>query len=119
MKSDYLMKSIQQGTLYLADLNPIKGHEQGGLRPVLVLQNNTLNRYLSTVVIAPITSNLEAKGLMTTYFIPAQKSQLKKDSVALLFQVRTIDKGRLKKPLGKITGFDFSELRVRLMRIFF
>ena len=112
------MKQINQGDIYLVNLNPVKGHEQAGLRPALVLQNNILNRNLNTVIIAPITSNLEAKGLMTTYFLPKKKSKLKKDSVALLYQIRTIDKTRLKKEVGHIGKSDFMQIRVKMMRVF-
>jgi mRNA interferase MazF len=112
------VKQINQGDIYLANLNPVKGHEQAGLRPVLVLQNNILNRNLNTIVIAPITSNLEAKGLMTTYFLSGKESGLKKDSVALLYQIRTIDKTPLKKEVGHISKKDFSQIRVKMMRVF-
>ena len=91
------MKEILQGAIYYADLSPVKGHEQAGYRPVLVLQNNVLNRFLNTIVIVPITSNLQAKGYLTTFFLPKKISKLPSDSVALLFQIRTLDKSRLKK----------------------
>jgi mRNA interferase MazF len=109
---------ITQGDIFLADLNPVKGHEQAGFRPVLVLQNNILNRHLRTVVIAPITSNLQLKGFMTTFFLNNKNSKLKKDSLALLFQIRTIDKSRLVKKTGELNQNNFSHLRVKLMRIF-
>ena len=112
------MKQINQGDIYLANLNPTKGHEQSGLRPVLILQNNILNRNLNTVVVAPITSNLESRWLTTTFFIPKSKTKLKKDSVALLFQIRTLDKSRLIKEVGRITRSDFANLRIELVRIF-
>lgn len=94
------MKSIKKGEIYLADLNPVKGHEQAGYRPVLVLQNNILNKNLKTVVIAPVTTNLKAKGFLTTYFLEKKISNLKFDSIALLFQIRTIDKSRLKRKIS-------------------
>lgn len=112
------MKQINQGDIYMADLAPAKGHEQTGLRPVLVLQNNILNRNLNTVVIAPITSNLQAKGFMTTHFLEKRKTRLKQDSLALLFQIRTLDKRRLKKEMGRISGREFAELRVKLTLLF-
>lgn len=112
------MKQVNQGDLYLVDLNPIIGHEQAGLRPVLILQNNILNRHLYTVVVAPITSNLKAKGLMTTYFLPAKLTKLRQDSVALLYQLRTIDKSRLIKEMGHLPKKDFSQLRAKMMRVF-
>jgi mRNA interferase MazF len=113
------MKQINQGDIYLANLDPIKGHEQAGVRPVIVLQNSILNRNLNTVIVAPLSSNLSAKGLMTTYFLPKKESGLQKDSVALLYQVRIIDKSRLKKELGHISSKNFSQLRVKMMRVFY
>lgn len=109
---------ITQGDIFLADLNPVKGHEQAGFRPVLVLQNNILNLHLNTVVIAPITSSLQLEGFMTTFFLDNKNSKLKKDSLALLFQIRTIDKSRLVKKIGELNQNNFSHLRVKLMRIF-
>ncbi len=84
--------NIKQGDIFLANLNPIKGHEQTGTRPIIILQNNILNKNLNTIIIIPITSNLAAKGKMTTYFLEKNVTNLNKDSVALLFQIRTIDK---------------------------
>lgn len=109
----------EQGDIYLADLRPVQGHEQGGLRPVVILQNNTLNRHLSTLVVAPFTTNLQSKGLMTTFFLSARKGHLPKDSVALLCQVRTIDKIRLIKYIEHLGKEDFLELRIQLLRIFY
>ncbi len=103
--------TIKQGDIFLADLNPIKGHEQAGTRPVLVIQNNILNKNLNTVIIIPITSNLAAKGKMTTYFLPQNISNLDKDSVALLFQIRTIDKSRLIKKIITLNQNSFKELK--------
>ena len=91
---------MKQGDIYLANLNPIKGHEQKGTRPVFIMQNNTLNNVLPTTVIIPITSNLKAKDSLITWFLPKEESKLKKDSVMLLFQIRTIDKKRLIKKVG-------------------
>jgi len=112
------IKSIKQGSIILADLNPIKGSEQGGYRPVLVMQNNILNKHLSTVVVAPITKNLKAKGFFTTFLIDKKSSGLSFDSLALLFQIRTIDKARLKKPLGTISTGQFLELKKQLALVF-
>ena len=112
------MRHINQGDIYLASLNPVKGHEQSGFRPVLILQNNILNRNLNTVIIAPLTSNLDAKGLMTTYFLPKKMSKLRKDSVVLFFQIRTIDKTRLRKEIGHISKKDFKDLKRQMMEVF-
>ena len=110
------MKQIKQGEIYFADLNPVKGHEQDGYRPVLILQNNLLNKHLNTVIIAPITTNLKAKGLLTTYFLPQKK--LKHDSVVLLYQIRTIDKARLKNRIFALSSYELANIREQLSLIF-
>ncbi|MBU4332552.1 type II toxin-antitoxin system PemK/MazF family toxin [Patescibacteria group bacterium] len=110
--------TIHQGEIYLANLNPIKGHEQAGFRPVLILQNNILNKNLSTVIIAPITSNLKAKGRLTTYFLSKEISGLDRDSVVLLFQIRTLDKERLQKRVGILSKEEFREIKQQLRFIF-
>lgn len=79
---------IQQGDIYSVNLNPVKGHEQAGIRPVVILQNNLFNKHLSTVIIIPLTSNLKAKEKISTYFIEKKKSGLNQDSIALMFQVK-------------------------------
>jgi len=109
---------MKQGEIYFADLNPIKGHEQGGYRPVLVLQNDIFNKHLNTVIIAPITTNLKAKGLLTTYFLAQKKSKLKYDSVVFLHQLRTIDKTRLKKLVSSPTSYELANIREQLSLIF-
>jgi len=111
--------NVNQGDIFLVDLSPIKGHEQGGFRPVLVLQNDTLNSYLSTVVIAPITSNMKFEGVITTYPLKKEVSGLKMDSVALLHQVRTIDKSRLMKRVGSLSDQEFRQLRAKMMWVFY
>ena len=90
--------------IFWADLNPVKGHEQAGIRPVLILQNNILNENLSTILVAPITTNLKAKGFLTTYFLTKKESHLEHDSVILLYQIRTIDKQRLQ---SKSSAYSF------------
>lgn len=109
---------ICQGDIYFTDLNPIKGHEQAGFRPVLIMQNNILNKNLNTVIIAPITSNLQAKGKLTTYFLPANISNLNQDSVILLFQIRTLDKKRLKKKISALNKGYFSQIKNQLRFVF-
>jgi len=109
---------IYQGDIYLADLSPIKGHEQAGMRPVLILQNNILNKNLNTIVIAPLTSNLKAKGKLTTYFLSSAVFNLKQDSVILLFQIRTIDKTRLIKKIISLDESIFYKIKEQLNYIF-
>ncbi|MDH5596547.1 MAG: type II toxin-antitoxin system PemK/MazF family toxin [Candidatus Peregrinibacteria bacterium] len=110
---------IKQGGIYWVDLDPVKGHEQAGKRPVLVLQNNELNENLNTVTVVPLTTNMAFKGFLTTYHLSAKQSGLKKDSLALLYQVRSIDKSRLLKKGGQLSTQDFSQMRIRLIRTFY
>lgn len=102
----------------MVNLNPVKGHEQAGLRPALVIQQDTLNHYLNTVIVAPITSNLSLKGKLTTHFLSKKESGLKQDSLILLYQIRTIDKIRLIKKVGRMEAGEFFDLRAKLMRMF-
>lgn len=112
------MKQLKQGQIYLADLNPMKSHEQAGFRPVLILQNNILNKNLNTVIIAPITGNLKAKGFLTTYFLPKKISRLKMDSVMLLYQIRTIDTSRLKKLASSLPFEEIEKIKKQLWFVF-
>ena len=109
---------LKQGDIVLANLNPTKGHEQSGYRPVLVLQNNTLNKNLTTAIIAPLTSNMKAKGLLTTCFLEKEKTSLPKDSVILLFQIRTLDKTRLKKKISNIGKKEYLRIKEQFKFIF-
>lgn len=109
---------INQGDIFLANLNPTKGHEQFSFRPILILQNNILNENLNTVIIAPITSNLIAKGFLTTYFLDKKTSKLKSDSLILLHQIRTIDKSRLKKKINNIGEQNVTNIKQQFEFIF-
>ena len=88
--------SVKRGDIYYADLSPVVGSEQGGLRPVLIIQNDIGNRYSPTVIAAAITSRMSKTHLPTHIDIYAERAGLAKDSVVLLEQIRTIDKQRLK-----------------------
>jgi len=112
------MQNICQGEIYLSDLSPTKGHEQSGYRPVLIMQNDILNQNLSTVVIIPITSNLKYKDNLTAYFLKKENSFLKNDSLALLFQIRSIDKSRLIKNVGGVNREEFLNIKKKLNNIF-
>ena len=92
-------KTIYRGDMYYADLSPVIGSEEHGIRPVLVIQNNVGNRYSPTIVVAAITSVILKAKLPTHYIIPAI-SGLEKDSLVLLEQVRTIDRKRLGEYIG-------------------
>ena len=94
--------NIRRGDIYYADLSPVVGSEQGGLRPVLIVQNDVGNRYSPTVIAAAITSRLGKTKLPTHIDVPSLTSGLSKDSVILLEQIRTIDKQRLKEKMGHL-----------------
>lgn len=93
---------VKRGDIYYADLSPVIGSEQGGVRPVLVVQNDVGNRYSPTVIAAAITSQINKAKLPTHIEIDAQDYGLSRDSVVLLEQVRTIDKKRLKEKIGHL-----------------
>ena len=88
---------IKRGDIFYADLRPVVGSEQGGVRPVLIIQNDTGNRHSPTVICAAITSKMNKAKLPTHVELNAEKYGIVKDSVILLEQVRTIDKSRLKE----------------------
>jgi len=94
---------VKRGDVYFADLSPVVGSEQGGVRPVLVIQNNIGNRFSPTVIVAAITAQIEKAKLPTHVEIDAQNYGFDRDSVILLEQIRTIDKQRL---TDKITQLD-------------
>lgn len=91
---------IKRGYLYYADLSPVVGSEQGGIRPVLIIQNDIGNKYSPTVIVAAITSQINKAKLPTHIEISANEYGLNKDSVILLEQIRTIDKKRLREKIG-------------------
>ena len=94
--------SVKRGDIYYADLSPVVGSEQGGMRPVLIIQNDVGNRYSPTVIAAAITSKMGKTRLPTHIDIYADKAGLAKDSVVLLEQIRTLDKRRLKEKMGHL-----------------
>jgi mRNA interferase MazF len=94
---------VKRGDVYFADLSPVVGSEQGGVRPVLVIQNNIGNRFSPTVIIAAITAQIQKAKLPTHVEIDAKRYGFERDSVILLEQIRTIDKQRL---TDKITHLD-------------
>ena len=97
MKENFV---VYRGEVYYADLSPVIGSEQGGLRPVLIVQNDVGNKHSPTTIIAPITSRFTKKPLPT--HVPLSNCGLAKDSIALCEQLRTIDKRRLKEKLGSM-----------------
>ena len=101
--------SIRRGDIYYADLSPVVGSEQGGVRPVLIVQNDVGKRYSPTVIAAAITSQQKA-NLPTHIPIIARDCGLSRDSVVLLEQIRTIDKQRLKEKMGSVDGESMSRV---------
>ncbi len=96
--------TIKRGDIYYADLSPVVGSEQGGVRPVLIVQNDVGNKYSPTVIAAAITSQRDKTNLPTHIKVNADNSGLAKDSIVLLEQIRTIDKQRLKEKMGSLDG---------------
>ena len=93
---------VERGDIYYADLSPVVGSEQGGIRPVLVIQNDIGNKYSPTVIAAAITSQINKAKMPTHIELAAKDYGLNKDSVILLEQIRTIDKRRLREKIGRI-----------------
>lgn len=94
--------NIKRGDIYYADLSPVVGSEQGGIRPVVILQNNIGNKHSPTVIAAAITSKTDKSRLPTHIEVDAVNNGLAKDSVILLEQLRTLDKVRLKEKMGHL-----------------
>ena len=94
--------TVHRGDIYYADLSPVVGSEQGGVRPVLIVQNDVGNRFSPTVIAAAITSRKDKTDLPTHIRLQAVGSGLAKDSIVLLEQIRTLDKQRLKERMGQL-----------------
>ncbi|MBQ9743045.1 MAG: type II toxin-antitoxin system PemK/MazF family toxin [Ruminococcus sp.] len=95
--------NIKRGDIYYADLSPVVGSEQGGIRPVLIVQNDVGNKHSPTVIAAAITSQQSKANIPTHISIGSETSGLSKNSVVLLEQVRTLDKRRLKEKMGCVS----------------
>ena len=93
---------VARGEIYFAELNPVQGSEQGGIRPVLIVQNDVGNAYSPTTIVLAITSQLNKARLPTHVAVPATESGLSRDSVILAEQVRTIDKSRLRQKVARL-----------------
>ena len=96
------MSIVKRGDIFYADLSPVVGSEQGGMRPVLIVQNDTGNKHSPTVIAAAITSQTSKARLPAHIELNAQSVGLTRDSVILLEQIRTIDKSRLRERMGKL-----------------
>jgi len=95
--------TVSGGEIWLADLNPTQGSEQSGTRPVLIIQNNSINRFTSTFLAIPLTTNLRRASLPTCVLVRQGEGALIKDSVALCHQLRVIDKLRLLRRRGAVS----------------
>jgi len=102
--------NIKRGEIVLANLDPIKGSEQGGIRPVLIIQNDEGNKFSPTTIIASITSKDFTKEYPTNVFMPRQDSNLDKDSTIMLNQIKTIDKSRIIKKIGLLDNFTMNKV---------
>lgn len=101
---------VKRGDIFYADLSPVIGSEQGGIRPVLVVQNDVGNKYSPTVIAAAITSKINKAKLPTHIEIDAKEYGLSRDSVILLEQVRTIDKQRLREKIGRLDDMQMEKV---------
>ena len=97
-----MVTSVKRGDIYYADLSPVVGSEQGGMRPVLIIQNDVGNKYSPTVIVAAITSRMGKTKLPTHIDVYADKAGVARNSVVLLEQLRTLDKRRLKEKMGHL-----------------
>ena len=106
---------VKRGDIFYADLSPVVGSEQGGIRPVIIVQNDVGNKYSPTVIIAAITSQINKAKLPTHVEISSEEYGLNKDSVVLLEQIRTLDKKRLKEKIGHMTEVDMRKVDEALL----
>lgn len=105
-----MSKIINRGDMYYADLNPVRGSEQGGVRPVLVIQNNRGNRYSPTVIVAAMSARIAGKTNLPTHYKVSVQENLSEESLVLLEQIRTIDKQRLQNYIGQLGSADMKQV---------
>ena len=106
---------VKRGDIFYADLSPVIGSEQGGIRPVIIIQNDIGNKYSPTVIVAAITSQINKAKLPTHVEISSEEYGLNRDSVVLLEQIRTLDKKRLKERIGHMTESDMKKVDKSLL----
>ena len=109
-----MVGSIKRGDIFLVNFQPIKGSEQGGIRPAIIIQNNISNKASPVVIVAAITSKIFEKEFPTNVFLKKHESGLEKDSTVLLNQIRTIDKARLIKRAGNLENFLMKKIDLAL-----
>ena len=108
------MNTVKRGEIYYADLSPVVGSEQGGMRPVLIVQNDTGNRHSPTIIAAAITSKTGKAKLPTHIALNGRSAGLNRDSIILLEQIRTLDKSRLRERMGRLDERTMSAVDVAL-----
>jgi len=108
------MVELKRGDIFLANLEPIIGSEQGGTRPVLILQNDLSNKYSPVTIIASLTSKKFTKEFPTNVFLSREDSKLDKDSTVLLNQIKTIDKSRIIKKISSLNPFLMSKVEMAI-----
>lgn len=106
---------VKRGDIFYADLSPVIGSEQGGIRPVIIIQNDIGNKYSPTVIVSAITSQINKAKLPTHVEISSVEYGLNRDSVVLLEQIRTLDKKRLKEKIGHMTDVDMKKVNNALL----
>ena len=111
MKNNWVYR---RGDIYCADLNPVIGYEQGGTRPVVVIQNDTGNKHSPTLIVATVTTKIAKKSNMPTHYLIGNNPAFRAPSVVMLEQIRTIDKRRIDSYLGKVTSREMAEIEKAL-----
>jgi len=106
---------VKRGEVWLADLNPTRGSEQAGVRPVAIFQNDTINNFTTTVITIPLTTNLRRAALPSSVSIRQGEGGVREDSVVLCHQLRLIDKTRLQKRLGTLSQSTISVIESRVL----
>ena len=102
--------NVSRGEIWLAGLNPVRGSEQAGMRPILIFQTDSINRFTTTIITIPFTTNLRRAALPSCVQVSANDGGLTSDSVALCHQLRVLDKTRLTRKLGKVSEIVIKEI---------
>lgn len=111
----FMQTKIRRGDIFLANLSPVMGSEQGGTRPVLILQNDIGNCYSNTTIVAALTTNIQHKHILPTHQLVRAREGLRCDSIILLEQVRVIDKMRLLSCIGKLNTLEMQAVDQKLL----
>ena len=112
------MNKISKGDIYYASLDPIVGSEQNGTRPVVIIQNDIGNKYSPTVLVAPITTKIKTKPFLPTHVFIRSSEYIKQNSIALLEQIRVLDKSRLISYVDSLTQEQIKELDTGIIKTF-